>query len=287
MMTRKEMAKEEVIAIVEKHEMWLTGDEKGERADFTDVIFPSDMTMENRNLRAAIFTNAELYDVTFRECNLRHANFAKAYMSNVEFAGCMMMKVNFPKADLRNVSFVETKMQYSDFHEAELESVLFDCVHANNSNFAEICIRNSDLLNCYLPDSDFRKAEISLSGIIRSCFTGGNLDDVVISGSKISFSSFVDRTDLNRIEIYDSFISSSTFWDSNLREAKFTECCIKYSEFTAAYLKNAKFCDCVVLAVDLTRSVLTNINAEGTTFVNTDFEDADLRDVGFLDSICR
>lgn len=116
MMTRKEMTKEEVIAIVEKHEMWITGDKRGERADFTDVIFPS---------------------------------------------------------------------------------------------------------------------------------------------------------------------------NSNLREAKFTECCIKYSEFTAAYLKNAEFSDCVVLAVDLTRSVLTNINAEGTTFVNTDFEDADLRDVGFLDSICR
>ena len=38
MATRK-MTKEEVIAIVEKHEMWLTGDERGERADFTDVIF--------------------------------------------------------------------------------------------------------------------------------------------------------------------------------------------------------------------------------------------------------
>ena len=31
MMTRKEMKREEVIAIVEKHEMWLTGDERGER----------------------------------------------------------------------------------------------------------------------------------------------------------------------------------------------------------------------------------------------------------------
>ena len=97
MMTRK-MTKEEVITTVEKHEMWLTGDEKGERANFTDVIFPSNMTMENRNLRAAIFTNAELYDVTFRGCDLRHADFEKAYMSNVKFTECMLMKSDFQEA---------------------------------------------------------------------------------------------------------------------------------------------------------------------------------------------
>ena len=103
------ISKHKLNFILNKHEMWLLNDPKGERAN----LYKADLRgadLRGADLRGACLAKANLMEASLIRANLREANLREAFF----------YKTNLYKADLREAFFYKTNLYKADLRGAEL-----------------------------------------------------------------------------------------------------------------------------------------------------------------------
>ena len=102
--------------ILQKHKMWLNGEEGGERADLSNAdlrgVNLSDTDLRGANLSNANLKGADFINSNLKGANLRGADLAHADLSNADLTGADLSGANLKDADLKdaNLTGVKTDM---------------------------------------------------------------------------------------------------------------------------------------------------------------------------------
>ncbi|WP_235932785.1 pentapeptide repeat-containing protein [Peptoniphilus faecalis] len=113
------MDKEKLQEILRKHELWLNGDAKGERA----------------NLRCANLADADLKDANLADADLRHASLRNADLRCANLADADLKDVNLADADLSYANLKNAKLNWcntQDIIGQKIISVQVDTTRKNN-----------------------------------------------------------------------------------------------------------------------------------------------------------
>ena len=137
--------------ILQKHEMWLRGEEGGERAD-----------LSHTDLSGVDLTGADLRYANLRGVDLRYANLRYANLSDVDLR----------KADLSN-----TDLRDAGLRDANLRCANLRCANLNNANLRGADLRNTDLRCANLNNADLSGADLRDTRLINADLSGADLRD--------------------------------------------------------------------------------------------------------------
>ena len=138
--------------ILKKHEIWLRGEEGGERADLSYT-----------DLSGVDLTGADLRYANLRCVDLRYANLRYANLSDVDLR----------KADLSNTDLINAGLR-----DANLRNTNLRCANLRNVNLRNTDLRNTDLRCVNLNDADLRGADLRDTRLINANLSGADLRDV-------------------------------------------------------------------------------------------------------------
>ena len=166
--------------ILKKHEMWLNGNEGGERA----------------NLINADLSGVNLRGVNLSEADLRGVNLIKANLRGTDLTGANLTGANLIRADLRGVDLIRADLRRADLRDASLKYANLRCINLryadlrganlSDTNLMDADLGNADLRRVDLRDTDLRCANLigvdlreaslnnaDLSGVITNMYTVG------------------------------------------------------------------------------------------------------------------
>ena len=121
--------KEQLAEILQKHKMWVDGEEGGERADLSsaDLRFAN---LRSANLRSADLSSADLSsadlssaDLRFADlssANLRSAYLSSAYLSSADLSSAYLSSANLRSANLRSADLSSADLSSADLSSADL-----------------------------------------------------------------------------------------------------------------------------------------------------------------------
>lgn len=140
--------------ILDKHQMWLNGNEKGKRADLSSCSLRG-FDLWGVNLRGAClchtdFSFSDLHNAHLEETSARDANFTKANLRGAGLSGADFSEVEFIDADLRDTT-------------------------AYSTNFYRSSLRNADLQDSDLRRSNFYLADLTKANLVRANLNRANL----------------------------------------------------------------------------------------------------------------
>ena len=141
--------------ILEKHEMWLKGEEGRERADlrYTDL---SGADLTDVDLRYANLRGTDLRYANLRYANLSDADLRKADLRCADLWNANLRYVNLSDADLRNTDLSDTDLSGANLRNANLRNT-----NLRNANLEGADLWNADLINANLSDADLINADLS------------------------------------------------------------------------------------------------------------------------------
>jgi hypothetical protein len=117
---------------IAKHQLWLDGNTKGEKADFNGYSLEN-LDLSGLNLQKINFGNAKLYGCNCIKTNFSGSNFSCAVLENNNFN-----RANFTEANLTLVNRnIETREEIpvNDFQKANFKNTNFDGSYLGNSDF--------------------------------------------------------------------------------------------------------------------------------------------------------
>ena len=112
------MTNAELQNILEKHQLWLHGELRGERANLFGAnleganlkgVSLAGANLERANLFKANLFKADLERANLREANLREANLKRAYLEDADLFGANLTDANLERADLEGANLIRTK----------------------------------------------------------------------------------------------------------------------------------------------------------------------------------
>ena len=119
----RNIKQEELNKILQKHEMWLKGEEGGERADLSGSDL-KDADLECANLKRADLSGADLSGTDLEDinleftklcdANLEYANLYNANLSYSDLRGADLRGADLTDASLRGADLRDTNLSYSD-----------------------------------------------------------------------------------------------------------------------------------------------------------------------------
>ena len=146
--------------ILQKHEMWLKGEEGRERADlrYTDL---SGADLTDVDLRYANLRGTDLRYANLRYANLSDADLRKADLRCADLWNANLRYVNLSDADLRNTDLSDTDLSGANLRNANLR----------NTNLRNANLEGADLRGVNLGGADLRG--VNLRGIKTNIYTIG------------------------------------------------------------------------------------------------------------------
>jgi uncharacterized protein YjbI with pentapeptide repeats len=99
--------KENIDKILEDHKLWLTGSDKGCRANLSSI------DLRGANLSDANLSGANLSGADLRVANLRGANLSGADLSVADLSGADLRGADLRGADLRDADLRDADIDYS------------------------------------------------------------------------------------------------------------------------------------------------------------------------------
>ena len=171
--------------ILKKHEMWLNGNEGGERANLINA------DLSGVNLRGVNLSEADLRGVNLIKANLRGTDLTGANLTGANLTGA-----NLIRADLRGVNLIRADLRRADLRDASLKYANLRCINLryadlrganlSDTNLMDADLGNADLRRVDLRDTDLRCANLigvdlreaslnnaDLSGVITNMYTVG------------------------------------------------------------------------------------------------------------------
>lgn len=134
------MKQEELNDILEKHQLYLKGEEGGVRAN-----------LEGTDLRDANLRGAKLASANLRGANLAWANLRGANLRCDDLVG----------VNLQGANLVGANLQLADLEGANLKSVDLECANLELANLRGVNLQNANLRNANLRGANLRGANLS------------------------------------------------------------------------------------------------------------------------------
>ena len=122
--------------ILEKHEMWLRGEEGGERADLRNAYLWN-ANLIGANLSYADLSGADLWNANLKDIDLSGADLSDADLSDANLKYANLIGANLTDANLRNVCLRNADLMGADLSAADL----------TYADLRNVCLRNADLKN--------------------------------------------------------------------------------------------------------------------------------------------
>lgn len=135
----KNISKEELKEILDKHEMWLKDEEGGERADLS---------------------NADLSSVNLWNANLIYADLNGANLSNADLWNANLWNANLTYANLSGADLSNTDLTYANLSGANLSDADLKCANLKCANLSDADLINTDLSGTNLWDADLSGADL-------------------------------------------------------------------------------------------------------------------------------
>ena len=175
----KYLNQEELNEILEKHEMWLKGEEGRERADlrYTDL---SGADLTGVDLRYANLRGTDLRYANLRYANLSDADLRKADLRCADLWNANLRYVNLSDADLRNTDLSDTDLSGANLRNANLRNT-----NLRNANLEGADLWNADLINANLSDADLINANLSDADLINADLSDADLRGVNLRGADL------------------------------------------------------------------------------------------------------
>ena len=145
--------------ILEKHKMWINGEEGGEKADLKET-----------DLRRLDLNGANLKFADLSEADLRGANLIGANLIGADLRGVNLICTDLSEADLRRANLSEADLSEADLYMADLR---------------EADLRIADLSATDLRGTDLRRANLSGANLSGADLRGANL-----SGTNLDYVSY-------------------------------------------------------------------------------------------------
>ena len=145
----KNIIKEELVSILNKHKMWLRNDPKGERAYLTGA------NLREADLRGADLTGAHLRKANLTGANLTGANLREVDLTGANLTGVNLYGVNLYGAYLREANLTGVDLREAYLREADLTGADLRGANLTGADLREAYLRGADLTGAtnvqYLP----------------------------------------------------------------------------------------------------------------------------------------
>ena len=141
----KNISKEELNEILQKHKMWLNG-EGGKRADLENTNL-KDVYLRNANLQYANLKDANLELVNLRGSNLRYANLQHANLQYTNLAEVNLQHANLSYANLWDANLRGANLSYTNLSYTDLRGADLRYADLNNSNLWDANLSYANLNN--------------------------------------------------------------------------------------------------------------------------------------------
>ena len=171
--------------ILKKHEMWLNGNEGGERANLINADL-SGVNLRGVNLSEADLRGVNLIKANLRDTNLRGANLRCAYLTGANLIRADLRGVDLIRADLRDTDLRDASLKYANLRCINLRYADLRGANLSDTNLMDADLGNADLRRVDLSDTDLRCANLigvdlreaslnnaDLSGVITNMYTVG------------------------------------------------------------------------------------------------------------------
>ena len=185
----KNISVEELNEILEKHEIWLRGEEGGERADLWDTDLRGfdliDINLSGADLRNSDLGDANLMYADLKYADLKYTNLSYTNLSDADLRGADLRGANLMGANLSNTNLSNTNLSDTDLSDADLMGA-----NLSDTNLSDADLRGADLRGANLSDTDLSDADLM----------GANLSDTDISDADLRGTNLWD-TDLSNTNL--------------------------------------------------------------------------------------
>ena len=147
----KNISIEELNEILQKHEMWLKGEEGGQRADLINVDL-RDADLSNINLNSADLRCADLSGANLRYVDLSNTDLWNANLSYTDLRYANLWNTNLSESDLNNASLRDTNLRganlsYTNLSYTDLRGADLRYADLNNANLWDANLNYANLNN--------------------------------------------------------------------------------------------------------------------------------------------
>ena len=147
----KNISQEELKEILKKHEMWLKGEEGGERADLSNADLRG-FDLSNINLSGADLRNIDLSDTNLNYTDLSNADLWNSNLSYTDLIGADLWNSNLSESDLNNANLSYTNLRganlsYTNLSYTDLRGADLRYANLNNANLWDANLRYANLNN--------------------------------------------------------------------------------------------------------------------------------------------
>ena len=136
--------------ILEKHKMWLNGEEGGEKANLKETDLRR-VDLRGTNLRVA----------DLREADLRGANLIGADLIDANLRGADLICADLSEADLRRANLSEADLSEADLYMADLREADLRIADLSATDLRGTDLRRANLSGADLSGADLRGADLS------------------------------------------------------------------------------------------------------------------------------
>ena len=114
--------------ILGKHELWLSGDKTGERANLSGINL-SGINLSGADLSSADLSGADLYRANLSGANLYHANLSDADLSGADLSGADLYHANLSGANLSGAKNLLSPINYlkENFERTDEGYIVYKC----------------------------------------------------------------------------------------------------------------------------------------------------------------
>lgn len=170
----KNISKEELAVILEKHKLWLIDDPKGVRA----------------NLSGAYLRRADLSGADLREADLREADLKGADLSEANLKGVNLREADLSGSTLRRANLINAYLWRADLSGANLREVNLIGADLSGVNLTGADLREANLRGVYLRGANLRGANLLRANLSGADLRGTGLNCPIACPEKGSFIGF-------------------------------------------------------------------------------------------------
>ena len=150
----KNISVEELNEILEKHKIWLRGEEGGERADLWDTDLRGfdliDINLSGADLRNSDLGDANLMYADLKYADLKYTDLSYTNLSDADLRGADLRGANLMGANLSNTNLSDTNLSDTDLSDANLMG----------ANLSDTDISDADLRGTNLWDTDLSNTNL-------------------------------------------------------------------------------------------------------------------------------
>ena len=161
--------------ILKKHEMWLNGNEGGERANLINA------DLSGVNLRGVNLSEADLRGVNLIKANLRGTDLTGANLTGANLTGA-----NLIRADLRGVDLIRADLRRADLRDASLKYANLRCINLRYADLRGANLSDTNLMDADLGNADLRRVDLRDTDLRCADLRNADLRDAILSNADLS-----------------------------------------------------------------------------------------------------